>query len=885
MSGGKRPLTYLADYTPPDYLVATVDLRFDLDESATRVKSRLRMRRNPDIPAPSPPLVLQGEHLLLRQVVLDNHSLTESDYRLTPTTLTIDGVPAEFTLEIETQINPADNTALEGLYLSGGNFCTQCEAEGFRRITYFPDRPDVMARFTTTIVAHRRRYPVLLAGGNRIEAGELADGRHFVTWQDPFRKPCYLFALVAGDLVRISDTFRTRSGRPVALDIYVEKQNRDKCDHAMASLKKAMAWDEEVYGLEYDLDTYMIVAVDDFNMGAMENKGLNIFNSKFVLARPDTATDADYAAIEGVIAHEYFHNWTGNRITCRDWFQLSLKEGLTVFRDQEFSADMGSRPVQRIKDVSVIRSSQFREDAGPMAHPVRPDSYMEINNFYTVTVYNKGAELIRMIHTLLGKELFFKGMRLYIRRHDGQAVTCDHFIRAMADGSGVDLDRFRNWYTQAGTPEIRVSSVYDADKATYDLTLEQSCPPTPGQEKKQPFHIPVAMALLDGRGREMELAPAAKNGAAETTRVLELRRERQTFRFTGIDEKPVLSILRNFSAPVRVSGAYEDAELAFLLAHDSDPFNRWDAGQQLALRLLLRGVDRLQQGKEFTVPENFLAAFRNVLLAEEEDAAFRSLVLTLPTEEWIAQQLEVIDPVAVSAARRRLQSRISRELAPELLRIYQRNQSHAPYRYSAEAAGKRRLKNICLSYLAHRHEEGGADRENLELCRRQYLRKDNMTDVLAALAAVVHADAELGEELLADFETDWRQEPLVMDKWLAIQATSPLDGALDRVRNLMDHPLFSMDNPNRIRALIGSFCQRNQAGFHDESGAGYAFLADQVITLDRKNPQIASRLLAPLTSWRRYDAHRRQFMRAALQRIGRRTSSTDVGEVIAKSLA
>ncbi len=882
----EHKIIYLRDYTPPDYLVSRVDLQFDLDETSTRVRSRLVMRLNPDIVKQSPPLRLNGEHLRLIKISLNGKLLSKSKYTLDAKSIRLEQVPTEFTLDIETEINPKGNTALEGLYLSSGNFCTQCEAEGFRRITYFPDRPDVMARFTTTIVADRKKYPVLLAGGNLMEKGELDHGRHFVTWQDPFRKPSYLFALVAGDLVLIADTFRTRSGREVDLHIYVESRNRDKCAHAMASLKKAMQWDEDMYGREYDLDTYMIVAVDDFNMGAMENKGLNIFNSKYVLASPETATDADYEGIEGVIAHEYFHNWTGNRVTCRDWFQLSLKEGLTVFRDQEFSADMGSRPVQRITDVKVIRSFQFREDSGPMAHSIRPDSYMEINNFYTVTVYNKGAEVIRMIHTLLGSAGFRKGMDLYFRRHDGQAVTCEHFVRAMAAGGGINLDRFRYWYSQAGTPELKVQGDYDKQKLTYTLTFEQSCPATPGQEEKQPFHIPIAVGLLDRAGRDMTLRLEDESEQEENcTHILNLQERRQSYTFTDISEPPVPSILRNFSAPVKVKMDIHDEDLAFLLAHDSDSFNRWDAGQQFALRLLLNGIRQYQQEKKWNVSDLFLAAMTNVLRDSTSDPAFRALVLTLPAETWVAQQLDIIDPTAIFEVRESFRREISCRLEQELLAVYLENDSSAPYKYNALDSGQRSLKNICLSYLLVSPKKERISKDKLDLARKQYLTKHNMTDVLAALTAVVNSDADLGEELLADFYHTWRHDPLVVDKWLTIQAASVLPGALSKVKELMQHEAFAMGNPNKVRALIGSFCQLNQAQFHESGGTGYHFLADQVIKLDATNPQIAARLLTPLTTWRRFDEKRQALMKNILERIATKTTSGDVVEVVTKSLA
>ena len=887
MSTKQHKTTYLRDYTPPPYLVTTVDLRFELDETATLVRSRLQMQRNKEAKGEGGRLELNGEDLQLKSVRLDGRELTAGQFACAGGILTLTHVPDRFILEIETIINPGANTALEGLYLSGGNFCTQCEAEGFRRITCFSDRPDVMAEFTTTIIADAQRYPVLLANGNMVARGEMENGRHFATWHDPHKKPCYLFALVAGDLVHIEDHFRCRSGRDVVLRIFVEKRNRDKCAHAMESLKKAMRWDEEVFGLEYDLDIFMIVAVDDFNMGAMENKGLNVFNSKFVLARPETATDSDYEGIEGVIAHEYFHNWTGDRVTCRDWFQLSLKEGLTVFRDQEFSADMTSRPVQRIRDVQVIRNFQFREDAGPMAHPVRPESYIEINNFYTLTVYDKGAEVVRMLHTLLGAAGFRRGMDLYFARHDGQAVTCDDFVAALADANGFAAGQFKLWYGQAGTPELEVHGEYDAGRQEYRLTVSQTTPPTPGQQKKEPLLIPVAVGLLDSRGRDLPLRLAGNHeDAAETTKILRLRRQQETFVLQDVPERPVLSFLRNFSAPVKVGLDRPDEELAFLMARDPDAFNRWDAGQQLALKYLLQQISLSRQGKTATVPDLFISSFRRVLLDEKADPAFLALALNLPLESWIGQQMETVDPLAIFAVRQLFRRQLRRQLRDELLAVYHRHGSQGPYRYSAAEAGRRSLKNICLAYLLVPEADGSLAAELLEIGRNQYDGSDNMTDTMAALAAVVNADRAAGDELLAHFYKKWRHDPLVVDKWFSLQATCTLPGTLGRVRELSRHPAFVLKNPNKVRALIGAFCSGNQVGFHAADGEGYAFLADYVIRLDPMNPQIAARLLTPLTTWRRYDQARQALMRKELERIlAVDNLSGDVSEVAGKSLA
>ncbi len=865
-----KKVIYRKDYTPPPYLVDTVDLRFDLDPAATLVTATMRMRANGKTTGP---LVLPGEDMELLSVRLDGTKLTRGEYSFGDGGLRIDSVPETFELQIRNRINPEANTALEGLYRSSGNYCTQCEAESFRKITCYPDRPDVMAVFTTTIVADKDACPVLLSNGNLVEEGDLADGRHFARWHDPFKKPSYLFALVAGDLVVLQDRFTTMSGREVELFIYVEERNREKCAHAMESLKKAMRWDEEKFGREYDLDRYMIVAVDDFNMGAMENKGLNVFNSKYVLARPETATDTDYEGIEGVIAHEYFHNWTGNRITCRDWFQLSLKEGLTVFRDQEFTADMTSRAVKRIHDVNVIRSFQFREDGGPMAHPVRPDSFVEINNFYTLTVYNKGAEVIRMIHTLLGEDGFRRGMDLYFERHDGQAVTCDDFVQAMEDATGFDLGQFKRWYSQAGTPVLKVTPRYDRSKDRYTLLIAQSCPPTPGQDKKKPFFMPVKIGLLD------------ENGETFLEKTLLLRDQEQEFSFDGIAHPPVCSFLRDFSAPVKVEMERSEQELAFLMAHDSDPFNRWDAGQQLALQVLLSGISAYQRQEPFAVPDFFHQAFARLLADEQSDPAFLAQALTLPSENWIGQQLSVIDPEAVFVTRQEMRSQLSRQHLDLLLQKYSQLEADGPYVYTASEAGKRSLKNCILAYLLAADTTGTVDRQLLAFGENQYRTSDNMTDTLAALQGVVNGDRQLGDRLLADFYDQWQHDPLVVDKWLTLQATCCLPGTLARVQALIKHPAFSIKNPNKVRALIGAFCSANHHQFHADDGSGYLFLADQVLLLDAMNPQIAARLLTPLTLWRRYDSRRQERMLEQLRRIARTmTLSDDVGEIVGRSL-
>ena len=874
-----RPV-FLKDYRPPDYLVDQVELGFDLDPALSTVGARLSFRRNHD--GAARPLILDGRGIELRRLGLDGEALAAGRYTVDAEHLTVAEVPDAFTLEVETPLRPGENTSLEGLYLSGGAFCTQCEAEGFRKITYFPDRPDVMARYDVTIRADAERYPVLLSNGNPVDAGTLPDGRHWARWQDPIPKPSYLFALVAGRLACVEDAFTTRSGRQVRLRFYVELGNQDRCGHAIGALKRAMAWDEEVFGLEYDLDVYMIVAVDAFNMGAMENKGLNIFNAKYVLAKPETATDADYADIEGVIAHEYFHNWTGNRVTCRDWFQLSLKEGLTVFRDQCFSADMRSAAVKRIQEVRALRGAQFPEDAGPMAHPVRHDSYIEINNFYTHTVYEKGAEVVRMMHRLLGAEGFHKGMQLYLRRHDGQAVTTDDFVAAMADATGADLAQFRRWYDQAGTPELEVTRRHDPELRTFTLEIRQSCPPTPGQRRKRPVHLPLAIGLLDRDGRELPLRLDGENAAKGTSRVLELRREVETFTFLDVDEPPVPSLLRGFSAPVKLNIELEHRELAFLMAHDTDPFNRWAAGQQYAVSLLMRLVADVRAGQPLSLDPGFVEAFRNTLTEDASDKAFVALALTLPDERYLAEQMPEIDVDAVHLARRYLERALASVLTHELTAAYRANMTPGPYSSAPGPAGRRSLKNRALAYLAAREDAGPGRALALEQSRRA----DNMTDTTAALALIADFEGPERAEALEAFHDRWRDQPLVVDKWFAIQARSRLPGTLDEVRQLTEHPAFDLNNPNRVRALIGAFATGNQRRFHDRDGAGYRFLADQVLRLDPRNPQVAARLVAPLGRHRRFDPVRQDAMRAELVRIRAHPGlSRDVYEIADKSLA
>ncbi len=880
MSTKTPKTTYLKDYAPPAYRIPAIDLRFELGEDSTTVHSRLRIDRADATPAGAP-LVLDGQQLELLALALDGTPLPAARYRVDADRLTLFDPPDSFELAVTTRIRPQDNASLEGLYRSSGNFCTQCEAEGFRKITYFLDRPDVMAVYTTTLVADQARYPVLLSNGNLVDSGELDGGRHWATWRDPFPKPCYLFALVAGHLQHIEDHFVTRSGRRITLRIHVEPGNLDQCGHAMVSLKQAMAWDEQRFGLEYDLDLYQIVAVGDFNMGAMENKGLNVFNTKYVLARPETATDADYQGILGVIGHEYFHNWTGNRVTCRDWFQLSLKEGLTVFRDQEFSSDLGSRGVKRIEDVRILRASQFPQDAGPMAHPVRPDSYIEINNFYTVTIYNKGAEVIRMMQTLLGRDGFRRGMDWYFQRHDGQAVTCDDFVAALADANGADLSQFKRWYHQAGTPELTVSDAYDPAARRYTLTVRQSCPPTPGQPRKEPFHIPLALGLLDAEGRDLPLRLEGEGAPSGTTRVLELREAEHVFRFVDVPVRPVPSLLRGFSAPVRLNTAESDDDLRFRLAHDSDDFNRWDAGQTLAIRAILALIGERRQDRAWTLPESLSAAFERALTSST-DPALLAQVLTLPSETYLAERMDVVDVDGIHAARMFVMRTLAERLRERFLTVYQtlRARERDGYRIEPAAMARRALKNVCLDYLMQLDDDGMR-----ALCLEQFHSAGNMTDQLGALAPLANCPGPERAGALAAFYARWRHDPLVVDKWLTLQATSRLPGTLAVVESLMAHEAFNLRNPNKVRALIGAFGQANPWHFHAADGGGYTFLADQVLALNAFNPQIAARLLAAFTRWRHYDPVRQHRMRGELERIlAAPDLSPDVYEIAAKSL-
>ncbi len=876
---------YLKDYQAPEYLIEETNLTFELYEDHTLVHAQLVMRRNPERGDGLPPLVLDGQQLELLSVALDDQALEAGQYQLDENHLTLQPTANTFTVDSTVRIHPESNTALEGLYKSGKMFCTQCEAEGFRKITYYLDRPDVMSSFTTTLSAEQHKYPVLLSNGNPVASGSEEGGRHWATWQDPFKKPAYLFALVAGDLWCVEDQFTTMSERDVTLRIYVEPENIDKVQHAMDSLKNSMRWDEKVYGREYDLDIFMIVAVNDFNMGAMENKGLNIFNSSCVLAKAETATDAAHQRVEGVVAHEYFHNWSGNRVTCRDWFQLSLKEGFTVFRDSEFSADMNSRTVKRVEDVAFLRTNQFAEDAGPMAHPVRPDSFIEISNFYTLTVYEKGSEVVRMIHTLLGADGFRKGTDLYFERHDGQAVTCDDFVKAMEDANGVDLTQFKRWYSQSGTPRLAVEERFDAAAQSYTLTFRQSCPATPGQSEKLPFVIPVQMGLIDKLGNALPLRLQGEEHAHGSDRVLQVTEAEQSFTFVGLAEKPLPSLLRGFSAPVKLSFPYDRDQLMFLMQHDEDGFNRWEAGQQLSVQVLQELIGQHQRGEKLVLDERLISAFRTLLLDTGLDQAMVAEMLSLPSEAYLTEISDVADVEAIHAAREFARQQIGAALHEQLWARYQANRKQSrETAYVAEAThiARRSLQNIALSYLM---QSGKA--EVLAACQEQYKDCDNMTERLTALAVLVNSSFEKEKaEALAMFADYFKDDPLVMDQWFSVQAGCTLPGGLERVQALMSHPAFTLKNPNKIRALIGAFANQNAVNFHRADGAGYRFLADQIITLNALNPQIASRLLTPLTRWRKYAPARQALMKAELERIlASGELSSDVYEVVSKSLA
>ncbi|EPE5296954.1 aminopeptidase N [Vibrio parahaemolyticus] len=858
---------YRKDYQAPSHTITDIDLTFDLYDNDTIVTALSKVVQKGE----STTLELDGEGLELRSVKVNGEDWAHHEVK--EASLVLSDLPAEFELEIITKIDPEANTALEGLYKSGGAFCTQCEAEGFRRITYYLDRPDVLAKYTTKVIADKATYPYLLSNGNRIAQGEAENGRHWVQWQDPHPKPAYLFALVAGDFDVLRDKYTTMSGRNVDLEIFVDKGNLDRAGHAMTSLINSMKWDEERFGLEYDLDIYMIVAVDFFNMGAMENKGLNIFNSKFVLANDQTATDRDYLGIEAVIGHEYFHNWTGNRVTCRDWFQLSLKEGLTVFRDQEFSSDLGSRAVNRIDNVRIIRGPQFAEDASPMSHPIRPDKVIEMNNFYTLTVYEKGSEVIRMYHTLLGEEGFQKGMKLYFERHDGTAATCEDFVSAMEDATGVDLKQFRLWYSQSGTPTLRVNSEYNAEAKTYALTVEQFTEATQDQAEKQALHIPFDIELYDSKG---QIIPLTINGESVHS-VLDIKQDKQTFVFENVAEQPVPSLLREFSAPVKLEYDYSDAELIFLMKHATNDFARWDASQMLLAKYIRQNVTNVQTGSEVQLSEDLIDAFRGVLLDENLEPAFIAQVFSLPSINEITGWYKQIDVDAVDTVLNSITVSLSAALEDELSATYH-TLKQAEYTIDHAAIGKRALRNQCLQFLAH------TDKGNT-LVKAQYEAANNMTDTIAAMSAANSAQLECREELMADYSDKWKHDGLVMDKWFALQGTNPAKDALEKVKATMNHEAFSLKNPNRTRSLIGSFLAANPVRFHDKSGSGYQFAGEILRQLNDSNPQVASRMIDPLLKFRKYDEARQAMIRAELEKLKAMDNlAKDLFEKVTKAL-
>ncbi|MDA0279287.1 MAG: aminopeptidase N [Proteobacteria bacterium] len=895
MKNASARTTYLKDYRPPPFTIETTDLHFDLYEDHASVVSKLLFKCSGGSDVTS--LWLHGQLLKLEKVFINGQLLNSDQYSQDDEGLTIpalDGLLGasfeEFLFECHTRIEPQNNMALEGLYKSKKMFCTQCEAEGFRRITYYLDRPDVMSVFTTTVAAEKAKYPVLLSNGNNIASGDVegAPDRHWVTWEDPFKKPSYLFALVAGDLLSLDDTFVTCSDREIDLRIFVEEKDIDKCDHAMLSLKNSMRWDEEVYGREYDLDIFMIVAVDDFNMGAMENKGLNVFNTSCVLASPQTTTDFSFQRVEAVVAHEYFHNWSGNRVTCRDWFQLSLKEGFTVYRDSEFSADMGSRTVKRVEDVSFLQTVQFAEDGGPMAHSVRPDSYMEISNFYTVTIYEKGAEVVRMIALLLGPEKFRAGSDLYFERHDGQAVTTEDFVKAMEDASGIDLGQFRNWYYQAGTPVLSIQSEFDADNKHYTLHVSQSCPDTPGQSNKKPLTVPLRLGLLGSDGKDLPLRLLGDDAAtSKTDRVLSVTHQEQQFVFEGLESEPIPSLLRGFSAPVRLQYDYSRDDLLFLMVNDSDGFNRWNASQLLTIGLIDELQSDLAAGRDLALPQSLVDAYTGVLdstLSDPSvDKAMVAQLLSLPTIGFLIERAGVADVESIHLVREFLLNGLSVKFYSSFLDVYTNNTSDAEYAADAESIARRSLKNLALSYLMRSDKD-----EAVALAQQQFVQASNMTDQLSGLRCLVNSGAEAAVELkrdaLASFYKQWSHEPLVVDQWFVVQAVCQLPGSLAQVKQLLEHADFDIRNPNKVRSLIGAFCGQNHVGFHDTSGEGYEFLADQVLVLDKLNPQIASRLLTPLTRWRKFSAKRQGLMQAQLRRIkAQEELSKDLFEIIEKS--
>ena len=878
MSERKTQSVHLKNYRPSDFLIDTVHLYVDLHEEETYVKTILNLRRNPASSRMEAPLRLDGEDMVLKSVIIDGHELSPSDYMVDKFSLTISAIPDQFTLETEIVIRPQENTQLSGLYKSRGNFCTQCEAEGFRRITYFLDRPDIMAKYTTTITADKTKYPYLLSNGNLIETKILDHNRHWLHWEDPSKKPSYLFALVAGDFDVLEDSFVTYSGRKVALQLYLEKGFKEQGVFALTALKKSMRWDEEKFGREYDLDVYMIVAVSDFNMGAMENKGLNIFNTKNILANPNTATDDDYVRIEEVIGHEYFHNWSGNRVTCRDWFQITLKEGLTVFREQSFSEDITSKGVARINVVNLLRNVQFLEDAASMAHPIRPRSYIEISNFYTATVYNKGAEVIRMVQTLLGSQTFRKAMDLYFSLYDGQAVTTEDFIQVMEDASGIDLKQFKRWYDQAGTPSLEVNSEYDEKEKTLTLTVKQKCPPTPDQPEKLPFHLPLSMGFVGPACEDMPTQLEGESRAVMGTRVLEIKKLETVFRFVNVEHKPILSLLRHFSAPVRLNYPYTDEELLCLLQCDSDPFARWEAEQLFAKQLIFKLVDNYSEEKPLKMDDRFVKSFQKIIQGSYKDPWYEATLLLLPSESYLMQFIKKMDIEVLFKVRQFVKKTLAMALVDDLKRSY-RNHQLVGYEYHRADVGKRALKNRCLSYLTETN-----DKLYYQLAYKQFKNSDNMTDVVGALSALINHDCKERNQALEEFYQQWKDQPLIVDKWLSLQASSTLPSTFDTVKKLTQHPAFNIKNPNNVYSLLAVF-GANVVRFHDANGEGYRLIVDYVLKIDPVNPQVAARILQPLTRWQIMDEKHQALMKAELTRIIRAPKlSTNIYEIVTKSL-
>ena len=876
MSVSKPQPKYRKDYTPPVYLVDTVALDLDIQDGYTDVSVEMTVRRNPNGSGHKSDDTwrLDGREMELLKLAVDGVELPADSYTQEADGITLQSLPDAFTLNLVNRIQPDANTALEGFYRSGDILTTQCESNGFSRITYFPDRPDVLSRYRVTLTADKKQYPILLANGDCLESGDSQDGsesgRHYAVWEDPFPKPCYLFAAVAGDLAVISDTYRTNSGRDIAIRFYTDHGNENLCGHAIHSLKQAMAWDERVYGLEYDLDTYMVVAVGSFNMGAMENKGLNIFNTSCILASPDTATDSDFVTVRDVVAHEYFHNYTGNRVTCQDWFQLSLKEGLTVFREQQFAADHDSPGVTRIDQARTVRNVQFPEDAGPTAHPVRPESYIEMNNFYTITIYQKGSEVLRMMHTIMGDAAFNKGVRHYLQKHDGEAVTIEDFVIALEESSGTDLQQFRLWYSQAGTPEILVEDSFDAATGEYQLTLQQKLPATPGQGDKQPMHIPVAIRLIDGDDAREDI----------DSNLLHLREAKQTWNFDGLKSKPTPSLLRGFSAPVKMQNVLSESELATLMRVEDDAFARWEAAQQLLLKTLMADVNAYQDGKAPSPKDDLISAFQTLLDNPPVDRALLAEMLCLPTESYLAEQFESINPAAVAAAHTGLKAALGGALSQTLEALLKQQASDEEYRFEPNEVARRRLAAVCLQYLSAADVPGIRAR-----CLETYQNADNMTDSIAALNALRDVDCDERSTAFEHFVQRWQTQPLVLDKWFGLHAASRVPDAFEQVKALMAHPRFDLKNPNRVRALLGTFARGNLREFHREDGAGYEFIADQVLALNSLNPQIAARLASAFSQWRRYAGAHGTQMKSQLQRIlSTENLSPDVYEIVEKSL-